>query len=272
MIRSVSRFFAAALSLCFAVPALAQVQPGQSPLSGSKGGTGNAFMQFTGPASPIKSYTLPNASDTIATLGAIQTFTAAKTFNDGTLKLNGSSSGAGTIKAPAAASTYVWTLPAATGTLAYTGNHLGVFAATTSAQLRAVLSDETGTGVAYFQGGNLGTPSAGILTNATGLPTAGLIDNAVTNAKMATMTTGTFKGNVSGSTAAPSDLTATQVTAALNAVVGDSGSGGTKGLVPAPSAGDAAGGKYLKADGTWAVPPGGGGGTVTFARSFMLPL
>ena len=41
-------------------------------------------------------------------------------------------------------------------------------------------------------------------------------------------------------------------------MVGDSGSGGTKGLAPAPAAGDAAAGKYLKADGTWAVPPGSG--------------
>jgi hypothetical protein len=37
----------------------------------------------------------------------------------------------------------------------------------------------------------------------------------------------------------------------LNALVGDSGAGGTKGLVPAPAAGDAAAGKFLKADGTW---------------------
>lgn len=45
------------------------------------------------------------------------------------------------------------------------------FAATpSSANLRALLTDETGTGAAYFQGGNLGTPSAGVLTNATGLP------------------------------------------------------------------------------------------------------
>jgi hypothetical protein len=48
--------------------------------------------------------------------------------------------------------------------------------------------------------------------------------------------------------------TATEATALLNAVVGDSGSGGTKGLVPAPSAGDAAAGKYLKADGVWTAP------------------
>jgi hypothetical protein len=56
------------------------------------------------------------------------------------------------------------------GTVAYTSNNLSAFASTTSAQLRAVLSDETGTGFAYFQGGDLGTPSAGVLTSATGLP------------------------------------------------------------------------------------------------------
>lgn len=39
-----------------------------------------------------------------------------------------------------------------------------------SANLRSLLTDETGTGLAYFQGGDLGTPSAGVLTNATGLP------------------------------------------------------------------------------------------------------
>lgn len=47
--------------------------------------------------------------------------------------------------------------------------------------------------------------------------------------------------------------TPTQVTADLIAFVGDSGSGGTKGLVPAPASGDAAANKYLKADGTWAT-------------------
>jgi hypothetical protein len=35
---------------------------------------------------------------------------------------------------------------------------------------------------------------------------------------------------------------------------GDSGSGGSTGLVPAPAAGTSAAGKYLKADGTWSVP------------------
>ena len=41
-------------------------------------------------------------------------------------------------------------------------------------------------------------------------------------------------------------------------LVGDTGSGGAAGNVPAPASGDAAAGKYLKADGTWEVPPGAG--------------
>ncbi len=80
------------------------------------------------------------------------------------------------------------------------------------------------------------------------------IDNdVVTNAKAADMATATFKGRTTAATGDPEDLTATQATALLNALVGDSGSGGTKGLAPAPATGDAAAGKYLKADGTWAT-------------------
>lgn len=46
------------------------------------------------------------------------TFSAAQTFNSGTLKLAGSTSGTATLNPPAAASTYTYTLPAVTGTLA----------------------------------------------------------------------------------------------------------------------------------------------------------
>ena len=85
-------------------------------------------------------------------------------------------------------------------------------------------------------------------------------DGTVTDAKLANMPEATVKGRAAGSgTGVPVSLTATQVTAILNAFLGDSGSGGTKGLVPAPAAGDAAAGKYLKADGTFAVPSGAGG-------------
>lgn len=61
--------------------------------------------------------------------------------------------------------------------------------------------------------------------------------------------------NDPGGTPATRKATVTNFTKAIPAVIGDSGSGGTKGLVPAPASGDAAAGKFLKADGTWAAPP-----------------
>jgi collagen type I/II/III/V/XI/XXIV/XXVII alpha len=52
---------------------------------------------------------------------------------------------------------------------------------------------------------------------------------------------------------ASSDITSGTLDAArLPDMVGDSGSGGTKGAVPAPASGDAD--KFLKGDGTWALP------------------
>lgn len=62
------------------------------------------------------------------------------------------------------------------GTVAYTANKLDAFAATTSAELKTVISDETGTGSLVFASSPtlvtpaLGTPSSVTLTNATGLP------------------------------------------------------------------------------------------------------
>ncbi len=103
-------------------------------------------------------------------------------------------------------------------------------------------------------GGSDITAVAGDLTGSgEGSVTVTIAANAVTNAKLANMATATFKGRTTSGTSDPEDLTATQATAMLNAMVGDSGSGGTKGLVPAPAAGDTAASKFLKADGTWAV-------------------
>lgn len=66
----------------------------------------------------------------------------------------------------------------------------------------------------------------------------------------------TILGNDSGDTAAPSALTGTEATALLDAFTGDSGSGGVKGLVPAPASGDATAGKVkvLGAGGSFIRP------------------
>jgi len=69
--------------------------------------------------------------------------------------------------------------------------------------------------------------------------TAKIADGNVTLAKIADIANNTILGNDSGGAAAPEALSAADATALLNAMVGDSGSGGTKGLVPAPTAGDA---------------------------------
>jgi hypothetical protein len=90
--------------------------------------------------------------------------------------------------------------------------------------------------------------------------TAKVADAQITNAKLANMAAATFKGRNTG-TGVPEDLSATTATALLNALVGDAGSGGTKGLAPAPTAGLAALGYVLRADGTWGRP-----GTVKLAE------
>jgi hypothetical protein len=55
------------------------------------------------------------------------------------------------------------------GNITGLGTGVATFLATpSSANLRAALTDEVGTGAAYFVGGALGTPASGTLTNCTG--------------------------------------------------------------------------------------------------------
>lgn len=73
----------------------------------------------------------------------------------------------------------------ACATCGVTGSPLSQFAATTSAQLLGVISDETGSGLAVFNNAPtfiapaLGTPSSGVATNITGLVPANLVAGTI---------------------------------------------------------------------------------------------
>jgi hypothetical protein len=81
------------------------------------------------------------------------------------------------------------------GTLAITGNPLSQFASTTSAQLRGVLSDETGTGVAVF--GTSPTFTTGINAAST---TMALFDTTATTLNLARAATSITIGATTGTT------------------------------------------------------------------------
>lgn len=65
-------------------------------------------------------------------------------------------------------------LPISTGVSGLGTNVATWLGTPSSANLRAALTDEVGTGAAYFVGGALGTPASVTLTNGTGLPLSGL--------------------------------------------------------------------------------------------------
>lgn len=101
------------------------------------------------------------------------------------------------------------------------------------------------------------THSAGVLTLAGGtlnLPSSGLKINGLVFASADPNVDALYGWDDSASTY--TNLSAADATAILNAFVGDAGSGGTKGLVPAPASGDAT--KFLKGNGAWEAIPGGG--------------
>lgn len=86
-----------------------------------------------------------------------------------------------------------------------------------SANLATAVTDETGSGLLVFGTSpvfttpNLGTPSALVLTSATGLPTAGLNANAVTSAKMYSGAGSRAIGWAFGDVATGSALTTSEV-------------------------------------------------------------
>lgn len=205
----------------------------------------------------------------LVTAGGTAVLASADFSNQGTATtvLHGNASGNPSFSAVALGSDVSGTLPVANG-------GTGV---TSSTGTGSVVLSNSPTLVAPV----LGTPASGVATNLTGTAsglTAGTVttnanltgpvtsvgnatsvtSNAISNTMLAQVATSTLKGRSTALTGNVEDLTATQATAILDSMVGDSGSGGIKGLVPAPSTGDAI--KFLRGDGTW---QSNGSGTVT---------
>ena len=116
-----------------------------------------------------------------------------------------------------------------TGGYAVTSGNLSQFAATTSAQLLGVLSDETGSGAAVFAISPtlvtpaLGTPASGVMTNATGTASGLTAGNVTTNANLTGHITSSGNAAVLGSfTSAQLATALTNETGSGSAVFGTS--------------------------------------------------
>lgn len=111
----------------------------------------------------------------------------------------------------------------------------------------------------------IGSPASTVTITGTGALTGGgdlttnraisISTNGVTNSLLSQVSTATLKGRATAGTGNLEDLTATQVTALLDAFTSS-----TKGLAPASGGGTT---NFLRADGSWAAPAGGGSGTLT---------
>jgi len=150
---------------------------------------------------------------------------------------------------------------------AFTTDKLSDFAATSSAELKTVISDETGTGALVFATSPtlvtpaLGTPASGVLTNCTGTAaglTAGAV-STITGLAPDTATTQATQANIT--------------TCANLATVGTIGTGVWQGTAidgayvdiegtEVKSTGEGGGSKFLREDGdgtcSWVSIPGGG--------------
>lgn len=148
------------------------------------------------------------------------------------------------------------TTPVVIETRTLTATDPVTIAGTTSADLSA---DRT---IAVRDANTSGQKGVVSLTDSTSTTSSTLAATATAVKSVADSLSGKVASTRTISTTLPitggGDLS-TDRTLAINNFTGDSGSGGAKGTVPAPAAGDAAAGKFLKADGTWAAPSSSGG-------------
>jgi len=127
---------------------------------------------------------------------------------------------------------------------AATGSVAGFLSAADKTKLDAITGTNTGDQTIALTGDVTGSGAGSFAATIAG--------NAVSNAKLADVASGTIKGRGTAGTGDPEDLTGAQATALLD-VFGSA----AKGLAPASGGGTT---NFLRADGSWAAPGGGGGG------------
>lgn len=139
-------------------------------------GTGGLYFVGGALGTPA-SVTLTNATGLPVSTGLTGLGTGVATA----LGVNVGSAGApvlfnGALGTPSSATlTNATGLPISTG-VSGLGTGIATFLATpSSANLRAAVTDESGSGALLFAGGALGTPASGVLTNCTGLPNASVV-------------------------------------------------------------------------------------------------
>lgn len=144
----------------------------------------------------------------------------------GSLGFSGATSGTAILTAAAAAGTATLTLGTTTGTLAVSANNLSFFAATTSAQLAGVISDETGTGTLVFNTTPTFSTSVIISNNATTVtpPTDSLLHLSAANSTNGILAIDTYASfsvimsrRANGTAASPTGLVASDIIGGINA-------------------------------------------------------
>lgn len=150
------------------------------------------------------------------------------------------------------------------GNVSYdTHTHSGL--APAGGTINQVLKKNSGTDYDYSWaadatgGGGLSDADYGDITVSAGATVFTIDNDVVSNAKAANMATATIKGRVTAATGDPEDLTGTQATTLLDVFTS-----GLKGLAPLSGGGTT---NFLRADGTWAAPSGGGGVIVKVASA-----
>jgi hypothetical protein len=165
-------------------------------------------VAFTADIPSLSGYVTESGTQTLTNKTLTSPLVSGLSITDGSIVLEGATANDHettiTVTDPTADRTI--TLPDATGTVALTNNKLDVFAATTSAELISVISDETGTGALVFANTpTLVTPNIGAATGTSLVLSGDLTVNGTTTTINSTEITIDDKNLVLGAVTSPTD-------------------------------------------------------------------